>query len=169
MSLGLEMVLRVTFNWTFMVRCPIHWCHFSKPLLGELLDFIYLSQKFARPLGYDTWLAVRDLWGTTLWPFTFWPFVQGRLYLIYFPIFKGPNETAPQMWLPIVTDPTCMWSWPRSSYSQLTLCRSIWEVRDRERHFTVSKFYSLLLFLTYPTVFQGRISYSVLHSLTFSP
>ncbi|KAG8794527.1 hypothetical protein FRC16_010475 [Serendipita sp. 398] len=30
-------------------------------VVGELLDFVYLSQKFARPLGYDMWLAVRDL------------------------------------------------------------------------------------------------------------
>ncbi|KAG8828659.1 hypothetical protein FRC19_000046 [Serendipita sp. 401] len=35
--------------------------HLQLDIYGELLDFVYLSQKFARPLGYDMWLAVRDL------------------------------------------------------------------------------------------------------------
>lgn len=64
--------------------------HVQLDIYGELLDFVYLSQKFARPLGYDTWLAVRDLVD----------------YVI-------ANCHRPDL--------------------------SIWEVRDRERHFTYSK------------------------------
>ncbi|EIM83391.1 glycoside hydrolase family 15 protein [Stereum hirsutum FP-91666 SS1] len=35
--------------------------HIQLDIYGELMDCIYLGQKFGRPLGYDTWLAVRDL------------------------------------------------------------------------------------------------------------
>jgi len=59
-------------------------------IYGELLDFVYLSQKFARPLGYDMWVAVRDLVD----------------YVVL-------NCTRPDL--------------------------SIWEVRNKERHFTYSK------------------------------
>ncbi|KAI1782424.1 glycoside hydrolase family 15 protein [Ganoderma leucocontextum] len=35
--------------------------HVQLDIYGELMDCIYLSQKFGRPLGYDTWVAVRDI------------------------------------------------------------------------------------------------------------
>ncbi|CCA76666.1 related to glycosyl hydrolase, family 15 [Serendipita indica DSM 11827] len=54
--------LRIIFSLTYMVRTPSKFGQLQLTIsLGELLDFIYLSQKFARPLGYDLWLAVRDL------------------------------------------------------------------------------------------------------------
>ncbi|KAG8777583.1 hypothetical protein FRC15_011243 [Serendipita sp. 397] len=64
--------------------------HLQLDIYGELLDFVYLSQKFARPLGYDMWLAVRDLVD----------------YVI-------ANCHRPDL--------------------------SIWEVRNKQRHFTYSK------------------------------
>ncbi|CCA76689.1 related to glycosyl hydrolase, family 15, partial [Serendipita indica DSM 11827] len=54
--------LRIIFSLIYMVRTPSKFGRLQLTIsLGELLDFIYLSQKFARPLGYDLWLAVRDL------------------------------------------------------------------------------------------------------------
>ncbi|KAI6027945.1 glycoside hydrolase family 15 protein [Pisolithus microcarpus] len=35
--------------------------HVQLDIYGELMDCIYLGQKFGRPLGYDTWVLVRDL------------------------------------------------------------------------------------------------------------
>ncbi|PIL34777.1 hypothetical protein GSI_02564 [Ganoderma sinense ZZ0214-1] len=35
--------------------------HVQLDIYGELMDCIYLSQKFGKPLGYDTWVAVRDI------------------------------------------------------------------------------------------------------------
>ncbi|OJT06889.1 hypothetical protein TRAPUB_2258 [Trametes pubescens] len=35
--------------------------HVQLDIYGELMDCIYLSQKHGRPLGYDTWVAVRDI------------------------------------------------------------------------------------------------------------
>jgi len=35
--------------------------HIQLDIYGELMDCIYLSQKFGRPLSYDTWVAVREL------------------------------------------------------------------------------------------------------------
>ncbi|KAI0369449.1 glycoside hydrolase family 15 protein [Pilatotrama ljubarskyi] len=35
--------------------------HVQLDIYGELMDCIYLSQKYGRPLGYDTWVAVRDI------------------------------------------------------------------------------------------------------------
>ncbi|KAI6110676.1 glycoside hydrolase family 15 protein [Pisolithus croceorrhizus] len=35
--------------------------HIQLDIYGELMDCIYLGQKFGRPLGYDTWVLVRDL------------------------------------------------------------------------------------------------------------
>ncbi|KAA1468582.1 glycoside hydrolase family 15 protein [Dentipellis sp. KUC8613] len=35
--------------------------HIQLDIYGELLDCIYLGQKYGRPLSYDTWVAVRDL------------------------------------------------------------------------------------------------------------
>ncbi|KAI0071654.1 glycoside hydrolase family 15 protein [Panus rudis PR-1116 ss-1] len=35
--------------------------HVQLDIYGELMDCIYLGQKFGRPLGYDTWVAVREL------------------------------------------------------------------------------------------------------------
>ncbi|KAG8836036.1 hypothetical protein FRC17_010500 [Serendipita sp. 399] len=64
--------------------------HLQLDIYGELLDFVYLSQKFARPLGYDMWLAVRDLVD----------------YVV-------ANCHRPDL--------------------------SIWEVRNKQRHFTYSK------------------------------
>ncbi|PVF92804.1 glycoside hydrolase family 15 protein [Serendipita vermifera] len=64
--------------------------HVQLDIYGELLDFVYLSQKFARPLGYDMWVAVRDLVD----------------YVV-------KNCHRPDL--------------------------SIWEVRNKERHFTYSK------------------------------
>ncbi|KAI0671268.1 glycoside hydrolase family 15 protein [Trametes maxima] len=64
--------------------------HVQLDIYGELMDCIYLSQKYGRPLGYDTWVAVRDI-------------VE---YVIAH-----------------VHDPDL----------------SIWEVRNRHRHFTYSK------------------------------
>ncbi|KAI0642834.1 glycoside hydrolase family 15 protein [Trametes meyenii] len=64
--------------------------HVQLDIYGELMDCIYLSQKYGRPLGYDTWIAVRDI-------------VE---YVIAH-----------------VHDPDL----------------SIWEVRNRHRHFTYSK------------------------------
>jgi len=35
--------------------------HLQLDIYGELMDCIYLSQKFGKPLGYEMWLAVREL------------------------------------------------------------------------------------------------------------
>ncbi|KAF8586040.1 glycoside hydrolase family 15 protein [Ramaria rubella] len=35
--------------------------HLQLDIYGELLDCIYLSQKFGKPLSYDIWVAVREL------------------------------------------------------------------------------------------------------------
>ncbi|KAG8928633.1 hypothetical protein FRC02_006645 [Tulasnella sp. 418] len=35
--------------------------HLQLDIYGELMDCIYLSQKFGRPVGYDTWLNIREL------------------------------------------------------------------------------------------------------------
>ncbi|KAL4080532.1 glycoside hydrolase family 15 protein [Scleroderma citrinum] len=35
--------------------------HVQLDIYGELMDCIYLGQKFGRPLGYDTWVLVREL------------------------------------------------------------------------------------------------------------
>jgi len=35
--------------------------HLQLDIYGELMDCIYLSQKFGKPIGYDTWLSVREL------------------------------------------------------------------------------------------------------------
>ncbi|KAF8206073.1 glycoside hydrolase family 15 protein [Mycena galopus ATCC 62051] len=35
--------------------------HLQLDIYGELMDCIYLGQKFGKPLSYDTWLLVRDL------------------------------------------------------------------------------------------------------------
>ncbi|KAF8508900.1 glycoside hydrolase family 15 protein [Gautieria morchelliformis] len=35
--------------------------HLQLDIYGELLDCIYLSQKFGKPLSYDVWVAVREL------------------------------------------------------------------------------------------------------------
>ncbi|KAI0738815.1 glycoside hydrolase family 15 protein [Daedaleopsis nitida] len=35
--------------------------HVQLDIYGELLDCIYLSQKYGRPLGYDTWVAIREI------------------------------------------------------------------------------------------------------------
>jgi GH15 family glucan-1,4-alpha-glucosidase len=35
--------------------------HLQLDIYGELLDCVYLGQKYGRPLSYDTWVAVRDL------------------------------------------------------------------------------------------------------------
>ncbi|KAH8078405.1 glycoside hydrolase family 15 protein [Cristinia sonorae] len=35
--------------------------HVQLDIYGELMDCIYLGQKFGKPLGYDTWVAVREL------------------------------------------------------------------------------------------------------------
>ncbi|KDQ51558.1 glycoside hydrolase family 15 protein [Jaapia argillacea MUCL 33604] len=35
--------------------------HIQLDIYGELMDSIYLCQKFGRPLSYDTWVAVREL------------------------------------------------------------------------------------------------------------
>ncbi|THU90642.1 glycoside hydrolase family 15 protein [Dendrothele bispora CBS 962.96] len=35
--------------------------HLQLDIYGELMDCIYLGQKFGKPLGYDDWLLVRDL------------------------------------------------------------------------------------------------------------
>ncbi|KAH9849450.1 glycoside hydrolase family 15 protein [Lenzites betulinus] len=64
--------------------------HVQLDIYGELMDCIYLSQKHGRPLGYDTWVAVRDI--------------------VEYVIAR-------------VGDPDL----------------SIWEVRNRQRHFTYSK------------------------------
>ncbi|KAI0252616.1 glycoside hydrolase family 15 protein [Lactifluus subvellereus] len=35
--------------------------HIQLDIYGELMDCIYLGQKFGKPLAYDTWVAVREL------------------------------------------------------------------------------------------------------------
>ncbi|KAJ3535070.1 hypothetical protein NM688_g7030 [Phlebia brevispora] len=35
--------------------------HIQLDIYGELMDCIYLGQKYGRPLGYDMWVAVREL------------------------------------------------------------------------------------------------------------
>jgi len=35
--------------------------HLQLDIYGELLDCIYLGQKYGKPLSYDTWVAVREL------------------------------------------------------------------------------------------------------------
>ncbi|KAH9075799.1 glycoside hydrolase family 15 protein [Lactarius deliciosus] len=35
--------------------------HIQLDIYGELLDCVYLAQKFGKPLSYDIWVAVRDL------------------------------------------------------------------------------------------------------------
>ncbi|KAI5120458.1 hypothetical protein M0805_008505 [Coniferiporia weirii] len=36
--------------------------HLQLDIYGELMDCIYLGQKYGKPLSYDTWVAVRDLY-----------------------------------------------------------------------------------------------------------
>ncbi|PCH40589.1 glycoside hydrolase family 15 protein [Wolfiporia cocos MD-104 SS10] len=64
--------------------------HVQLDIYGELMDCIYLSQKFGKPLSYDTWVAVREIVD-----------------------FVIANCKKPDL--------------------------SIWEVRNRHRHFTYSK------------------------------
>ncbi|GBE78663.1 Uncharacterized protein SCP_0115540 [Sparassis crispa] len=64
--------------------------HVQLDIYGELMDCIYLSQKYGRPLSYDTWVSVREIVD-----------------------FVIANMNKPDL--------------------------SIWEVRDRHRHFTYSK------------------------------
>ncbi|KAJ7150484.1 glycoside hydrolase family 15 protein [Mycena crocata] len=64
--------------------------HLQLDIYGELMDCIYLGQKFGKPLSYDTWLLVRDLVD----------------YVV-------ANCHQPDL--------------------------SIWEVRNKKRHFTYSK------------------------------
>lgn len=64
--------------------------HVQLDIYGELMDCIYLSQKYGKPLSYDTWVAVREIVD----------------YVI-------ANRNQPDL--------------------------SIWEVRNRHRHFTYSK------------------------------
>ncbi|KAJ7763200.1 glycoside hydrolase family 15 protein [Mycena maculata] len=64
--------------------------HLQLDIYGELMDCIYLGQKFGMPLSYDTWLLVRELVD----------YVVANLHL-------------PDL--------------------------SIWEVRNKKRHFTYSK------------------------------
>ncbi|KAH9834666.1 glycoside hydrolase family 15 protein [Rhodofomes roseus] len=64
--------------------------HVQLDIYGELMDCIYLSQKYGKPLSYDTWVAVREIVD----------------YVI-------ANYKKPDL--------------------------SIWEVRNRHRHFTYSK------------------------------
>ncbi|EIN12133.1 glycoside hydrolase family 15 protein [Punctularia strigosozonata HHB-11173 SS5] len=64
--------------------------HLQLDIYGELLDCIYLGQKFGKPLSYDTWVAVRELVD----------------YVV-------------------------------AHYNEPDL--SIWEVRNKKRHFTYSK------------------------------
>ncbi|KAJ7143850.1 glycoside hydrolase family 15 protein [Mycena epipterygia] len=64
--------------------------HLQLDIYGELLDCIYLGQKFGKPLSYDTWILVRDLVD----------------YVV-------ANCHLPDL--------------------------SIWEVRNKKRHFTYSK------------------------------
>jgi len=35
--------------------------HVQLDMYGELMDCIYLGQKFGKPMGYDDWLLVREL------------------------------------------------------------------------------------------------------------
>jgi len=64
--------------------------HIQLDIYGELMDCIYLGQKFGKPLSYDTWVTVRDLVD-----------------------FVVAHYNDPDL--------------------------SIWEVRNKERHFTYSK------------------------------
>ncbi|KAJ7674021.1 glycoside hydrolase family 15 protein [Mycena polygramma] len=64
--------------------------HLQLDIYGELMDCIYLGQKFGKPLSYDTWLLVRELVD----------------YVV-------ANSYQPDL--------------------------SIWEVRNKKRHFTYSK------------------------------
>ncbi|KAF5369111.1 hypothetical protein D9615_010437 [Tricholomella constricta] len=40
--------------------------HVQLDIYGELMDCIYLGQKFGKPLGYDDWVLVRELWVTSI-------------------------------------------------------------------------------------------------------
>ncbi|KIY71208.1 glycoside hydrolase family 15 protein [Cylindrobasidium torrendii FP15055 ss-10] len=64
--------------------------HLQLDIYGELMDCIYLGQKFGKPLGYDDWVLVRELVD-----------------------FAVANSKEPDL--------------------------SIWEVRNKKRHFTYSK------------------------------
>jgi GH15 family glucan-1,4-alpha-glucosidase len=64
--------------------------HIQLDIYGELMDCIYLGQKFGKPLSYDIWVAVRDLVD-----------------------FVVAHYNEPDL--------------------------SIWEVRNKKRHFTYSK------------------------------
>ncbi|KAF8499165.1 glycoside hydrolase family 15 protein [Russula emetica] len=64
--------------------------HIQLDIYGELMDCIYLGQKFGKPLSYDIWVAVRDLVD-----------------------FVVAHYNDPDL--------------------------SIWEVRNKKRHFTYSK------------------------------
>ncbi|KAJ7438100.1 glycoside hydrolase family 15 protein [Mycena galericulata] len=68
--------------------------HLQLDIYGELMDCIYLGQKFGKPLSYDTWLLVRELVD----------------YVV-------ANCNQPDL--------------------------SIWEVRNKKRHFTYSKVITL--------------------------
>lgn len=64
--------------------------HLQLDIYGELMDCIYLGQKFGNPLGYDDWVLVRELVD-----------------------YAVANSKEPDL--------------------------SIWEVRNKKRHFTYSK------------------------------
>jgi len=64
--------------------------HIQLDIYGELMDCVYLGQKFGKPLSYDIWVAVRDLVD-----------------------FVVAHYNDPDL--------------------------SIWEVRNKKRHFTYSK------------------------------
>ncbi|EJU03813.1 Six-hairpin glycosidase [Dacryopinax primogenitus] len=86
--------------------------HVQLDIYGELMDCIYLGQKFSKPLGYDLWVAVRELVD-----------------------FVVANRHRPDL--------------------------SIWEVRNRERHFTYSKImlWSAIFFVVhFQVLFHHRVA-----------
>ncbi|TFK48859.1 glycoside hydrolase family 15 protein [Heliocybe sulcata] len=97
--------------------------HVQLDIYGELMDSVYLSQKFGKPLSYDTWVGVRELY-------------------VPLPLLPSePADAAHAEWTwPTATDQICTSS-PHSPRLPLTqhARRSIWEVRNRMRHFTYSK------------------------------
>ncbi|KAF8837548.1 glycoside hydrolase family 15 protein [Paxillus ammoniavirescens] len=84
--------------------------HVQLDIYGELMDCIYLGQKFGRPLSYDTWVLVRELVDCECPPLARQAIAK-RFFL-------------PKMWLQTAISPTC-------PYGQ--------EVRGKKRHFTYSK------------------------------
>ncbi|KAJ8496273.1 hypothetical protein ONZ51_g1206 [Trametes cubensis] len=95
--------------------------HVQLDIYGELMDCIYLSQKYGRPLGYDTWVAIRDIRDRAR--------ARSGLVRLY---FMNTVSSASRMLIRHILPPLLTGrSGQRLGHGR--------EVRNRHRHFTYSK------------------------------